>query len=765
MSRRRLQAAGAALRLGDARTASQLLDVKLLASAETPEAAAHLRLAQAVAQLRRGDAQAAAAILGGVDPQHPELAFSHIAAAALLGANRTQDALPHLARLAQANLPGARARYQDALILLGTQALSLSNSALAVQLLETAVSAPIENSAHRRTAWLGLLRGYAAAARPDLLERVFTLCPELAADQQARWLAARAAALRLELECFDRHLRVLGASSAAWGLQWLLCVRLFAAARYQEVVHRFQGVVSSPKLDPAGRAMVVLAALSAQALGQPTRGRQLLEQLTSQHPQEPELRYYAALFAHAVGDRAGLQHHLAALGDRSELGLMLRWCSPFVAGEHQALREALTPAAVARLPQGVEREVVRLMAAVSCALLRDGEQAAALLKEARSEELPAALRPSLRHLRGYLALQRGQYREAAALLPQGRLNMQAQLELCREQADGGDLPGALAAVEKISGHGLGAAVTKTSSQLRLALAQEAAVAGSHGRALQLISDLETQSPELAVAVARLRDHIVILRALQLEEGSAAEAASRLWALSSAPPAGLDGERMRRRRHDLVVLAAVRWLRGTGGKGGRTLELTAPLQALEAAYEMNQQSLPAVALLGFLLWYTGHKQRAFPLLELARRRGLASPALERAIVLSYLELGRVLDAKQIAFRQLCDAPRDRRAARQLGLILSAEFAAATFPVGDEAEVPEQLVEAPEAVELFPGTEPLQRLPMLLWHLERRLSGLPAELQSHAMALARELKRLAVAGNASKIAETEQQALTLLQGGIP
>jgi hypothetical protein len=760
MAKAQLTAARSALARGASQEAARVL-AAAASTAEDTHTADHLRVAEAAARLRAGDPAATLRVLATIPEERRDPAFGRLAAAALMARGDLATALPLLARLAKANQPGAAAAYQSVLVHVATKELTDGRFAEAHRLFADALQATVTDPQIRLQAWLGALAAVLGLGRPELAGPLFDRFPEWSSHPMANALACRAAIVRLDLAVVDRHLHTLGRTAEAWQLQGALAHALFLAGQHEQIVLRFRQLADHPGLDSLGLSLVVLVALSLQARGRTAEARKLLERAADDPAAPPEAGYHAALLAYAAGDLQAAQARVDRLDARDPGAALLAAALRFAAGAHAWLSSRTTPQTLATLPPGAKRELLRSLAALSCVLQQADAQAAALLQDADDRSLPAHLQPLARTLRGYVALRRGAFKSASELLVGTTHEGLARLEACRDLADNGDLELALAALEPLRTRpGIAEHATLDRGMLRLALAARALAAGHADQATRELEQLERESPQLRGLVAAQRDMASVRAALQqLTAGHTEQAAQRLTQLAGSAPAGLAAQRVAPRRAALLFLAAIAHLRGAAAS-----PVPAALAAVEAALRTavadDPEFSPAVALLGAAMWHQNHEREAGRLLRRAWSDGLRYPVLEGLLASALIAAGRLLEGKEIAFRLLHTAPAEAATRECMMRAIAAESvqndSAAELVADADTDNTAAAVTDP-----FAGTEPLSRIPILLFHLERQESQLAR--RDEGVALVRELKRSTVSGNVSKILELERKALAFLEGG--
>jgi tetratricopeptide (TPR) repeat protein len=769
MSKRTLADAGAAFRQGRLAEVAELLDASVIDAAEGPEAADRLRFVRAHALVRSGNPRAALVALDAMDRSRqatrPVLKLSAVAA---LAVNDVERARRSLAQLIRSGDRDAIPTYQTLLIRHGLDALARRDAATAFEAFRTAHIPGVKDIATRFAAWLGLLAAGAAVGDRAAVVAAFAMFPEWARDRRANMLAARSAIAALDTASATGHLEALGHHEDAWPLWWSLCKALLGAARYKDVVELFGGERAG---QPAAHAKAVLAvvAVALYALGRHRDAQQMIERVAIRVPDDGFVSRIAAFLAFAAGDLGRTELHLRRVTDESEPTMLLRWVVMFGRGRYEPIRDALTPEAVRAWPDGPERDTAVMMASLANLLLGSPSRAWALLRVAGDPARPG-VNPAMRYLGGYLALVDREYDRAAELLGKSPLGALAHLESARTMADAGAYAGAHAELDLASGLGLDPAVIDTRNQIRLQQAQDAVRADDAVSAGELLARVRAEAPHLADRVFALTDYTAVRATLRTaKHGDPARVAEVMWDLYETVPPGASERQQSARRRDLSYLTGVMRLRalarGTPPQG----IVASTIEALEASLDEDPSFAPAAAVLGTILQCAGDLQRALALFDVAYRGGLASPTIRAALADEYVHHGRLVDAKHIFFDLLAAKPADARAREHLSELLTREVAmllrAPSRPAAPAPSMPKSALEAPDipaAVDPFAGTDPRQRLLVLIHQVEAHCQSRSTDARGPLSELVRELKRVSLQGTSSELGDLERRALALLNG---
>lgn len=762
--RRDLAQAGAALAAGDFATTATLLSEPVLGDADSPATADHLRLARCVALLGAGRAAEAAAAFGAVAASRRAAPGFQRVLAALHASRNELDA-------AEAVLSGLLQKKQEAVRPLrtaiharqGLAALAAKDEARAGERLRLAASEGLADEPLRAAAALGRLA--VALGRQDVNEASALLDaePGLAARREANVLLAAAAIARLDPLAALRSLRLLGDGLAVEGLWWSLVSRLSSAGRAADVVAALAEAPVASFSPRVARALAFLGAAARRALGQRSEAAAVLARLAADVPDDPVIDLFAAALALDAGETAEAARLLARRDDEDPSARLLRLALDFACGRYGAVRAALPPEALRQVVDPSDRSTAATLAAYASIALGATARGRIVLKAA--PQPPTAVQ---RTLLGYAALAEGHWAEASAALVGTPLLPLARLEHARHLGDSGlPLDGLRELAGAATDPALAAPVAETRKHLRLRTCHHAILRKDFPLAARTLADLRRDDPDLVAQTALLED---LLRfSVGWEEAGPSGSSARLAFLERfyrSAPVGLSERSLTRRTAEIWYLVAVLHLEAWQAAGRPAERLARVRQLLDGALKADGDLAPAAALLGIILAREG-SDRAFALLDVAQRHGVASPAIQAALGSRYLELGRHLEAKKILLAELARTADASRIPRLLRELVREESRRLLVPERPDVATGPEASELAEAA-LSPGSEPFavsephRRLPVLAARLRRGAASAPRAARERWDEVASTLGKIAATGDLSGLAPAERVALALLSG---
>ncbi len=764
MARREFTQAAEAFAKGEMAQAAEFLTEEVINDTENPPTSDHMRLVKAVALLKAGKASESVQTLSKISAAHQRtLAVMRVTAAASLAKGDLATAEKAVLFLIQNKVEGATVWRQIVQVRQGLAFLAARDYKQALQRLRTADVSTSSPPDLAKAVVAGCL--FAALALGEFAEgeSVLSSYPALSRDPDTSILAAKLAMARLDVPGAVARIKALGAPGAGApgagdALFWNFLRRLFAAGKYEDVVSVYPEVCSRP--EPLCRMAALLTGLSLRQLNRRPEAQSILERLLSSKPEDRGLLHFSALLALESGDLTAAETLSARLPKEYRQALLLRWGITFARGKYAAVKTGLTPEMIRGIPEGPERTVASLMAAFSNAMLGATNRARLLLKEKKP-----SLNLAHRCLFGYASLAEGQFEDAAQNLSGTPLGPLARLEHARHRADQGDPMGALEELGVVAREAsLAGSLAETRHHIFLQAAFAAIKKKDLATSARHISAIKRAGADFAPQAAVLEDFLRFCMGLSDLPTQGWEERSAFFASFLAQvPAGAPERHLMSRGAELTFLKAAAQLRQIREKHGKKkaepIDLSTPREILDAALGFDPGYAPAAAILGLIL-HTSNDERAFTLLDLAQRQGLTSPAIQLALAMRYVYAGRLLEAKKIFLNRVEADPEHVPTIRQLKEILEQESMALLKvaqvrerPVIEIPDLPESIPE----IDPFAGTDPRQRVFVLLSHAERN-----ANENAKWLEVSRKLKWLAVKGDFSTLGEVEKAALALLSG---
>lgn len=764
MARADLARAGEALARGEGAKGASLLSEALIAEADGPATADHLWLARAVALVRADQPAEAASALSRLSPaRRGSTGFQRVQAAIHASRGELDEAERLLASLLQKKQDDVKPLLTAVRARQGLAALRAGNLARGGERLRLATSEGVADETLRRQVVLGLLAS--SVPSPSGAEAEALLASEawLASSREAHVLLVRGATSRLDLPAAVRSLRLLGTGAAVEPLWWALFSRLAAAARPADLASLLPAVPAASFSPRISRAMACLGVTALRQLGRREEASALLCKTLAAAPEDPELVLLAASLAIEQGDLERADGFLATLPEEHPPARLHRLSLAFAQGRYGVVRAALPPEALRAIPDAAERSAAATLSAYASIALGATARGRLVLKSAPAP--PTALQ---RFLAGYAALAEGLWPEATACLVGTRLLPLARLEQARHLADSGKPLDGLRELDLAAQDpSLSAEVTETRRHLWLRTCQQALLRKDLPLAARTLADTRRAAPDLASRVAVLEDQLRFAAGWsEVAGGGVSGRIAFLDGFSRSVPQALPGQSRARRTAEVSYLVAVARLEEWRRTGQPAEGLARVRQLLDEALEADADLAPAAALLGVILAREG-SDRAFALLDVAQRHGLASPAIQAALGARYLETGRHLEAKRIFLAEAARTGGQGRICRLLRDLLREESRPLLVPRNPDLQVALEVPDLPEGAdgpdgEPFGGVDPLKRLPVLAARVQRARAGATSALEEKLSAVASSLARIAAAADPAALEPVERTALALLSG---